>query len=85
MLQQLEHGALQVAAQYRILGGLARGIVDANLHTYHHLGDASTQTDNLIYDPSLEPDEKVGDRSGTPDDRSVFRQGGSTTPTDSMN
>jgi endoglucanase len=72
VLQQLEHGALQVAAQYRTLGGLSRGIVDANLHTYHHLGDASTQTDNLIYDPSLEPYETVGDRSGTPDDRWVF-------------
>lgn len=72
VLQQLEHGTLQVAAQYRVLGGLARGIVDANLHTYHHLGDASTQTDNLIYDPSLEPYEVVGNRSGTPDDRWVF-------------
>ncbi|MEJ2501775.1 MAG: glycoside hydrolase family 9 protein [Gemmatimonadota bacterium] len=72
VLQQLEHGALQVAAQYRVLGGLARGMVDARLHTYHHLGDASTQTDNLIYDPSLEPYEVVGNRSGTPDDRWVF-------------
>jgi endoglucanase len=72
VLQQLEHGTLQVAAQFRVLGGLSRGIVDANLHTYHHLGDASTQTDNLVYDPSLEPYERVGDRSGTPDDRWVF-------------
>jgi hypothetical protein len=78
VLQQLEHGALQVAAQFRVLGGLSRGIVDANLHTYHHLGDASTQTDNLIYDPSLAPYERVGNRSGTPDDRWVFMSPGAS-------
>jgi endoglucanase len=72
VLQQLEHGALQLAAQYRVLGRLARGIVDGELHRYHHLGDALTQTDNLIYDPSLKPYERSGDRSGTPDDRWVF-------------
>jgi endoglucanase len=72
VLQQLEHGTLQIAAQFRVLGGLARGIVDGELHRYHHLGDASTQTDNLIYDPSLRPYERVGDRSGTPDDRWIF-------------
>ena len=49
-----------------------RGIVDGELHRYHHLGDALTQTDNLIYDPSLKPYESDGLRSGTPDDRWVF-------------
>ena len=72
VLQQIEHGALQIAAQFRILGGVPRGIVDGNLHTYHHLGDGSTQTDNLIYDPSLKPYQVEGNRSGTPDDRWVF-------------
>ncbi len=72
LLQQIEHGALQLAAQYRSIGRLVRGIVDGELHRYHHLGDASTQTDNLIYDPSLEPYETNGGRSGTPDDRWVF-------------
>jgi hypothetical protein len=72
VLQQLEHGALQIAAQYRVLGRLVRGIVDGDLHRYHHLGDAATQTDNLIYDPSLKPYESDGLRSGTPDDRWVF-------------
>jgi hypothetical protein len=72
LLQQIEHGALQIAAQYRTIGRLVRGIVDGELHRYHHLGDASTQTDNLIYDPSLKPYESDGARSGTPDDRWVF-------------
>jgi hypothetical protein len=72
VLQQIEHGALQVAAQYRSIGRLARGIVDGELHRYHHLGDASTQTDNLIYDPSLKAYESDGRRSGTPDDRWVY-------------
>ena len=72
VLQQLEHGALQVAAQFRVLGGLTRGVVDGLMHTYTHLGDASTQTDNLIYDPSLKPYEVRDGRSGTPDDRWVY-------------
>jgi hypothetical protein len=72
VLQQIEHGALQIAAQYRAIGRLVRGIVDGELHRYHHLGDASTQTDNLIYDPSLKPYQSEGGRSGTPDDRWVY-------------
>ena len=60
LLQQIEHGALQIAAQYRSIGRLVRGIVDGELHRYHHLGDASTQTDNLIYDPALKPYESDG-------------------------
>jgi endoglucanase len=72
MLQQIEHGALQIAAQYRSIGRLVRGIVDGELHRYHHLGDALTQTDNLIYDPSLKPYETNAGRSGTPDDRWVY-------------
>jgi hypothetical protein len=42
------------------------------MHTYTHLGDASTQTDGLIYDPSLKPYEVRDGRSGTPDDRWVY-------------
>ena len=72
VLQQIEQGALQIAAQYRSIGRLVRGIVDSELHRYHHLGDASTQTDNLIYDPTLKPYESDGRRSGTPDDRWVY-------------
>jgi hypothetical protein len=72
LLQQIEHGALQVAAQHRALGRAVRGIVDSALHRYHHLGDASTQTDNLIYDPAMKPYESDSRRSGTTDDRWVF-------------
>ena len=72
ILQQIEHGALAVAAQYRSIGRLNQGIVDSHLHRYQHLGDASTQTDNLLYDPSLKPYQVEGNRSGTPDDRWVF-------------
>ncbi len=56
----------------RNIGFLATSIIDAQLHTYHHLGDAATQTDNLIFDPSLKPYQVAGNRSGTPDDRWVF-------------
>jgi endoglucanase len=72
ILQQIEHGALAVAAQYRSIGRLNQGIVDSHLHRYQHLGDASTQTDNLLYDPSLKPYQVEGNRSGTADDRWVF-------------
>jgi hypothetical protein len=61
-----------MVAQYRALGRAVRGIVDSHLHRYHHLCDASTQTDNLIFDPSLKPYQVEGNRSGTPDDRWVF-------------
>jgi hypothetical protein len=44
VLQQIAHDALQVAAQCRSIGRLVRGIVDGELHRYHHLGDAVTQT-----------------------------------------
>lgn len=72
LLQQIEHGVLQVAAHYRAYGRLARGMTDSVLYRYHHLGDASTQTDNLLYDPSLKSYQVEGNRSGTPDDRWVF-------------
>src|SRR3989304_6268585 len=49
LLQQIEHGTLQLVAQQKYIGHAIRGIVVPNLHQYHHLGDASTETDNLIY------------------------------------
>ncbi len=72
ILQQIEHGVLQLVAQHRVFGRAVTGIVDPLLHQYHHLGDAVTQTDGKIYDPGLKPYEVQGDRSGTPDDRWVF-------------
>jgi hypothetical protein len=72
LLQQVQHGILALVAQHRAFGRAIRGIVDGRLHQYHHLGDASTQTDNLVYDPSLAPGQRTPERSGTPDDRWAF-------------
>jgi endoglucanase len=71
-LQQIEHGALNLVAQIENIGHPVRGIVVPNLHQYHHLGDALTETDNLPYNPDLKPYETDGKSSGTPDDRWVF-------------
>lgn len=72
ILQQIEHGTLQLVAQQKYIGHAVRGIVVGNLHQYHHLGDASTITDNLPYNPELKPYETDGKSSGTLDDRWVF-------------
>ncbi|MEG8946582.1 glycoside hydrolase family 9 protein [Rosettibacter firmus] len=72
IIQQIEHGTLQLVAQQKYIGHAVRGIIVGNLHQYHHLGDASTVTDNLPYNPSLKPYETDGKSSGTMDDRWVF-------------
>ena len=72
ILQQIEHGTLQLVAQQKNVGFAVRGINFPNLYQYHHLGDASTITDNLIYNPKLKPYETEGMTSGTLDDRWVF-------------
>ena len=72
ILQQIEHGTLQLVAQQKNIGFAVRGINFPNLYQYHHLGDASTITDNLIYNPKLKPYETDGLTSGTLDDRWVF-------------
>ncbi len=72
ILQQIEHGTLNVVAQCENIGHPVRGIIVPNLHQYHHLGDAMTETDNLPYNPNLKPFETDGKTSGTPDDRWAF-------------
>jgi hypothetical protein len=72
ILQQIEHGTLQLVAQQKNIGHAVRGIIVPNLHQYHHLGDAINETDNLIYNPNLKPYETDGKTSGTMDDRWVF-------------
>lgn len=72
ILQQIEHGTLNIVAQVKNIGHPVRGIVVPKLHQYHHLGDASTETDNLPYNPLLKPYESDGKSSGTPDDRWAF-------------
>ena len=72
ILQQIEHGTLNVVAQCENIGHPVRGIIVPNLHQYHHLGDAVNETDNLPYNPNLKPYETDGKSSGTPDDRWAF-------------
>jgi len=49
MLQQIEHGCLSIVGGYHALGRLYRGIQDASLVQYTHLGDAATMTDNRVF------------------------------------
>lgn len=72
MLQQIEHGTLNLVAQCENIGHPVRGIIVPNLHQYHHLGDAMTETDNLFYNAALKPYETEGKYSGTLDDRWAF-------------
>lgn len=46
VLQQIEHGVLSIVGGYHAMGRLYRGIQDATLHQYTHLGDAHDMTDN---------------------------------------
>jgi endoglucanase len=72
ILQQIEHGTLNLVAQCENIGHPVRGIVVPNLHQYHHLGDAINETDNLPYNPNLKSYETDGKSSGTMDDRWAF-------------
>jgi endoglucanase len=72
ILQQIEHGTLNVVAQCENIGHPVQGIIVPNLHQYHHLGDAINETDNLPYNPNLKPYETDGKSSGTLDDRWAF-------------
>jgi hypothetical protein len=74
LLQQIEHGSLALVAQVKNIGHPGRGIVVPNLHQYHHLGDASTETDNKLYDSTLKRYEIKGQASGTMDDRWAFTE-----------
>lgn len=72
IVQQVEHGALNLIAQHRAFGRAITTIIEPNLHQYHHLGDAVNITDNLPYNPKLKPNQSDVKTSGTPDDRYVF-------------
>lgn len=72
LLQQIEHGTLNLVAQIKQVGHPVRGINVPNLYQYHHLGDAANITDNLPYNPNLKPYQSDGKSTGTPDDRWVF-------------
>jgi endoglucanase len=72
LLQQIEHGTLQLVAQQRSIGHAIPGIIEAHLSQYRHLGDAVTSTDNLVFNPKLDSLEKDGSTSGVFDDRWAF-------------
>jgi endoglucanase len=63
MLQQIEHGTLQLIAQHRAVGHAIPGIVAGRLYQYPHLGEGSTKSDNMIYKKEMDPhaaERKVG-------------------------
>lgn len=72
VLQQVEHGVLQLLAQFHVLGHAIPGIIEPTLVQYTHLGDAASKTDGLVYDSTLGPLERRDGRSGVPDDRWAF-------------
>ena len=74
VLQQIEHGALQLVAQAEIIGHMTQCLSNGVLHNYHHLGDAASITDGLPYNPNLGPYEiaKDGKSSGVFDDMWAF-------------
>ena len=72
VLQQIEHGVLQLLAQYKSVGHAIPGIIDPTLQQYTHLGDAASDTDGLIYSDKMGPLETYGTYSGVPDDRLAF-------------
>ena len=74
VLQQIEHGALQLVAQAEIIGHMTLCLSNSVLYNYHHLGDAASITDGLPYNPNLGPFEiaKDGKSSGVKDDMWAF-------------
>ncbi|HET7536640.1 MAG TPA: glycoside hydrolase family 9 protein, partial [Candidatus Didemnitutus sp.] len=72
ILQQIEHGALQLLAQHRAVGHAICGIIEPDLGQYTHLGDAASKTDGLIYNAEMKPGQADGFHSSVPDDRWAF-------------
>ncbi|MDR0961619.1 MAG: glycoside hydrolase family 9 protein [Mediterranea sp.] len=48
VLQQIEHGILQLMAQVKAIGYAIPGINESHLYQYRHLGDAVTKTDGIV-------------------------------------
>jgi endoglucanase len=74
ILQQVEHGMINILGAYRNMGRLYRGIICPTLDQYVLMGDVSNQTDNLVYDPKLKSNEHNASSSGKNDDRWVFTE-----------
>lgn len=65
LLQQIEHGALNIVGGYRALGRLYRGVIVPTLEQYRTIGDFANSTDNRAYTPGADL---------PPDDRWVFTE-----------
>jgi len=74
ILQQIEHGLLNIIGGYQSMGRLYRGVIVPTLTQYVMGGDFSGQTDNLIFDSELGLQERTATHSGQPDDRWVFTE-----------
>ena len=72
VIQQVEHGVINLIAQVENIGFVAQGIVQVNMWQYPFLGDGGSQTDGLLYNPALQPYQIYGQTSGTRDDRVAF-------------
>ena len=71
-VEQVEHGALYILAQFHNIGHAIRGTHEPDLRQYTQLGDGASKTDGRIYDPKLGANAVKGDYSGKPDDRWIF-------------
>ena len=74
LLQQAEHGIINILGGYRSLGRLYRGVIVPTLHQYVLLGDITNSSDNLAYDPALAPGTRTATTSSVRDDRMVFTE-----------
>ncbi|MDB4881796.1 MAG: glycoside hydrolase family 9, partial [Gemmatimonadetes bacterium] len=74
LLQQAEHGILNILGGYRALGRLYRGVIVPTLHQYVLLGDESNSSDNLFYDATLAAGARTVTTSSVRDDRMVFTE-----------
>jgi len=74
LLQQAEHGIINILGGYRSMGRLYRGVIVPTLHQYTYIGDESNSTDNLFFDASLAPGARTGAASSVRDDRMVFTE-----------
>ena len=72
VIQQVEHGVINLIAQVENIGFVAQGIVQVNMWQYPFLGDGGSQTDGFLYNPALQPYQIYGQTSGTLDDRVAF-------------
>ena len=74
LLQQTEHGIINILGGYRALGRLYRGVIVPTLKQYVLLGDPANYSDNLSYDPKLAPGTRTATTSSATDDRLVFTE-----------